>query len=193
MRARRRRPRWCRPNSAPGRRGRTGSHRRPRWRGRILRGGSRRDPFVLRCRLGERGSSMSTVKTGDDHLASLRDGRSVFIDGARVDDVTSHRAFRNAVGSAARLYDFQADPAQRELMTFASPDAPRRVSRCWQLPHDHAELVTRRRALEAWAQTHYGFLGRSPDHVASCIGGMVMGLDLFQAYDPRRAAALRDY
>jgi 4-hydroxyphenylacetate 3-monooxygenase len=53
--------------------------------------------------------------------------------------------------------------------------------------------VERRRALEAWAGLHFGFMGRSPDHVASCISGMFMGLDLFEAYDPKRAAAVRDY
>ena len=36
-------------------------------------------------------------------------------------------------------------------------------------------------------------MGRSPDHVASCISGMFMGIDVFEAYDPDRAGALRDY
>jgi 4-hydroxyphenylacetate 3-monooxygenase len=107
--------------------------------------------------------------------------------------VTIHEAFRNSVRSAARLYDFQADPAHVEAMTFASPDSRRRVSRCWQLPRFYAELVERRRALEAWAGLHFGFMGRSPDHVASCISGLYMGLDLFEAHDRDRAAAVRDY
>ena len=123
----------------------------------------------------------------------MRDGRDVSIEGAHVADVTTHPAFRNAVRSAARLYDFQAAPAHLEAMTFASPDSGLRVSRCWQLPRSYVELVERRRALEAWAGLHYGFMGRSPDHVASCIGGMYMGLDLFEAYDRKRAAAVHDY
>jgi 4-hydroxyphenylacetate 3-monooxygenase len=36
-------------------------------------------------------------------------------------------------------------------------------------------------------------LGRSPDHVASALSGMIMGIDQFEAYDQKRAAALRDY
>ena len=68
-------------------------------------------------------------------------------------------------------------------MTFASPDTGERISRCWQLPASYAELVTRREALVAWAETHFGFLGRSPDHVASCISGMYMGIGQFEAYD----------
>jgi 4-hydroxyphenylacetate 3-monooxygenase len=36
-------------------------------------------------------------------------------------------------------------------------------------------------------------LGRSPDHVASALSGMYMGIDLYEAVDPRRARALADY
>ena len=36
-----------------------------------------------------------SLLTGDADLGSLRDGREVWIDGGRVDDVTSHPAFRN--------------------------------------------------------------------------------------------------
>lgn len=133
------------------------------------------------------------IKDGAKHLASLRDGRTVWLRGAAVEDVTTHSAYRNAVRSAAALYDFQAAPANVELMTFEAPGAQCRVGRCWQLPTSYAELVTRRRALVAWAETHFGFMGRSPDHVASCLGGMVMGIDVFRAYDERRAAALLDY
>jgi hypothetical protein len=36
-------------------------------------------------------------------------------------------------------------------------------------------------------------MGRSPDHVASCISGMYMGIEQFEAFDAQRAAALQDY
>jgi 4-hydroxyphenylacetate 3-monooxygenase len=136
---------------------------------------------------------MIPIKTGQDHIESLQDGRDVYIDGARVADVTAHNAFRNSIRTVAALYDFQAKPGVSDTLTFASPDTGRRVNRCWQLPESYAELVERRRALEAWAELHFGFMGRSPDHVASCIGGMVMGLELFEAHDRKRATALRDY
>ena len=58
------------------------------------------------------------TKTGQEHLASLRDGRSIFIDGARVKDVTTHRAFRNVARSVGGLFDFANDASRRELMTF---------------------------------------------------------------------------
>lgn len=132
------------------------------------------------------------TKSGQEHLTSLRDHRTIFIDGARVEDVTTHQAFRHIASSAAKLFDFANDPAHRELMTFET-ETGGRANRIWQLPASYAELVARRQALEAWAGTHGGYLGRAPDHVASCISGLYMGLDVFKAYDPKRAAALEAY
>jgi 4-hydroxyphenylacetate 3-monooxygenase len=133
------------------------------------------------------------VKDGTKHIASLRDGRRIFIDGMCIDDHTHHPAFRNAIASAASLFDYQAQPQNLEKMTFTSPKSGDRVSRMWQLPTSLAELVERRQALEAWAELTFGMLGRSPDHVASCISGMYMGLDLFERHSSARASAVRDY
>jgi len=52
-----------------------------------------------------------------EFLASLRDGREVWVHGERVPDVTSHPAFRNSAGQLARLYDALHDPAQRDILT----------------------------------------------------------------------------
>ena len=133
------------------------------------------------------------AKDAAEHLASLEDGRAVWLDGARVENPTEHPAFRNAVRSAAGLYGYQADPANLEAMTFASPTAKRRVNRAWQMPTSLEELVQRRRALTAWAECHAGFMGRAPDHLASAVTGQIMGLEVFEAYDPARARAFHDY
>ena len=133
------------------------------------------------------------VKNGRTHIESLRDGRRIFIDGESVVDHTQHPAFRHAVATAASLYEYQAQPENLDTMTFVSPTSGDRVSRIWQLPTSLAELVERRRVLERWAELTCGMLGRSPDHVASCISGMYMGLDLFERHSPARASAVREY
>lgn len=132
------------------------------------------------------------IKTGSQHVASLKDGRQVYIDGEPAGDVTVHPAFRRTIATMATLYDFQSLPENRELMTFDLPDG-QRANRIWQLPRSYHDLVTRRRGLEAWTELHGGFLGRAPDHVASCLAGMYMGIDVFRAHDEARAAALADY
>ncbi len=132
------------------------------------------------------------IKTGSEHLASIRDGRAVFIDGKQVDDVTTHPAFRNSAATIGQLYDFQADPANRDLMLYKTSDGDY-ANRIWQLPTSYAELIERRKALVAWSELHAGYIGRGPEHVASCIAGMYMGREVFRAYDPKRADALEDY
>ena len=52
--------------------------------------------------------SATAPQTGAEYLESLRDGRTVFIYGERVSDVTTHPAFRN--GARSRLYDALHDP-----------------------------------------------------------------------------------
>ncbi|MDK3018862.1 4-hydroxyphenylacetate 3-hydroxylase family protein [Pseudodonghicola flavimaris] len=134
------------------------------------------------------------LKTGQQHISSLQDGRQVYLDGGLAGDVTVNPAYRNAVQSVAKIYDFQSAPENVELMTYEIPGkGGERANRIWQLPKSHAELVERRKALEAWTELHGGFLGRAPDHVASCIAGMYMGREVFEDYDPKRAKALSDY
>jgi 4-hydroxyphenylacetate 3-monooxygenase len=137
-------------------------------------------------------AAISPVKNGAQHLASLQDGRSVYLDGQLVGDVTQAKAYRNAVASAAGLYDYQAHPDNVERMTFDVGNG-HRISRAWQLPTSYAELVQRREALTEWAEQTCGFMGRSPDHVASALSGQYMGAAVFDAYDPARAKAFRDY
>ncbi len=132
-------------------------------------------------------------KTGAEHIKSLRDGRAVYLDGKLVADVTTHPAYRNAVASAALLYDYQSRPENLELMTFVPEAGAQRVNRCWQMPRNYDELVQRRKALQAWAQVSYGFMGRSPDHVASTLIGQCMGLEVFRKHGPARAKALANY
>lgn len=136
---------------------------------------------------------MAICKTGTEHLSSLKDGRTVYIDGALVPDVTVHPAFRNSVASAASLYDFQAAPENVELMTFAPNGTNHRINRAWQIPKNHAEMVLRRKALTAWAECSYGFMGRSPDHLASALVGQRIGLDVFRRGGEERAKAFADY
>ncbi len=133
------------------------------------------------------------TRTGADYIKNVQDGRSIYLDGQLIENAAEHPAFRNALATVARLYDFQAAPENQELMTFQSPTSGGRVNRCWQLPHSYEELVQRREAITAWAELTFGFMGRSPDHVASSLSGMAMGIDVFQRHGEDRAKALMDY
>jgi 4-hydroxyphenylacetate 3-monooxygenase len=50
------------------------------------------------------------IRSGEQHIASLRDGREIYLDGELVDDVTTHPAYRGAVASIGRMLIFRARP-----------------------------------------------------------------------------------
>jgi 4-hydroxyphenylacetate 3-monooxygenase len=133
------------------------------------------------------------ARDGNAYLSSLRDQRSILIDGRKVADVTSDPCFRNVVATAARLYDFQAAAENLASMTFESPTSGERVNLAWQLPKTYGDLVRRRQAIETWSELSCGMIGRSPDHVASTLAGFRMGITAFRAYDKARAGALESY
>jgi 4-hydroxyphenylacetate 3-monooxygenase len=54
------------------------------------------------------------IRTGAEYRESLKDGRTVYVNGERVKDVTTYPPFKGVVDSLAMLYDLQHDPAHRQ-------------------------------------------------------------------------------
>src|ERR1700684_685038 len=100
-------------------------------------------------------SGPGKMRSGEEYLRSLKDGRHVYADGELVKDVTTHPAFREAAKSVARLFDVAAAPENRELMTYPSPRTGAPVWRAWQIPRSHADLRAKRLAAEAWAEATF--------------------------------------
>jgi 4-hydroxyphenylacetate 3-monooxygenase len=106
--------------------------------------------------------------TGAEYMQSLRDGREVYIDGERVQDVTTHPAFRNAVRSIARLYDALHDPKQQAVLTCPTDTGSGGYThRFFRVPRSREDLVGAQRAIAAWSRLSYGWMGRTPDYKAA--------------------------
>src|SRR5258705_5964658 len=127
------------------------------------------------------------IRTGAQYIASLKDDRTVYVNGERVADVTEHPAFSAAVRSIAQLYDLAAFPEHREIMTFPSPATGEPVNMCFLIPRTPEDLAARRHAHRLWADATFGFMGRSPDHVPGFITGFAMRPDLFAQHGQRFA------
>ena len=117
------------------------------------------------------------LKTGKEHLESLRDGRVVYVGNERIDDVTTHVAFRHGAQTVADIYDMKADPANRELMSYEEDGA--RHSMYFLKAKSRDDLRRRTAAHRKIAEMTYGLFGRSPDHVASFVAGMATDPSVF--------------
>jgi 4-hydroxyphenylacetate 3-monooxygenase len=62
------------------------------------------------------------LMSGKEYLQSIRDGRTLYFGRERITDQTRQPAFAGGARTYAQLYDLKADPALRDLMTFADND-----------------------------------------------------------------------
>jgi 4-hydroxyphenylacetate 3-monooxygenase len=113
------------------------------------------------------------MRTGQQYRESLRDGRTVYVYGERVPDVTSHPAFAGIVDTVAGLYDFASDPANG--MIHRNPDTGTDANKSFLIPRSLDDLRTRHEAIVTWAKQTNGLVGRGPDHLASVLAGLASG------------------
>jgi aromatic ring hydroxylase len=102
------------------------------------------------------------IRTGEQYLESLRDGRRVFYNGGFIDDLTTHPATRGYAHSVAEYYDLHHDPALVDTLTFVDSTDGVRRSRAWKLPRSKEDLVERRKFHEFWFRHFFGVFGRLP-------------------------------
>ena len=117
------------------------------------------------------------ARTGKEYVDGLRDGREVWLDGARVGDVTDHPAFTGAVGSIAAVYDLQHEAADDCLVPHPGTGEPVNVSHL--IPRSRDDLERRHRGLRRIAELSVGLLGRTPDYVNVTFAGFAGRSDVW--------------
>ena len=122
------------------------------------------------------------LMTGDDYLDSIRDGRRVFVGGERIEDVTTHPAFRNAARSFAMIYDRKRAAENRDVMTFEEDGET--FSTYFLLPRTREDLWRRFETHRRIASWTHGLIGRSPDNFPSYVSGLVMDPAMFDRIRP---------
>lgn len=112
------------------------------------------------------------IRTGEQFLAGLRDGRAVWIDGTRVDDVTAHPELQGCAREIAAYYDLQHQEEYRDLFTIKSPTTGEPVSRAYQTPETSEDLIRWREMIETVMRLNGGTMGRLPEYMATIMVGL---------------------
>ena len=86
------------------------------------------------------------IRTGADYRDSIRDNREVYVNGERVNDVTTHPMFKPLVDIRARIYDMQHDPETRGIMTVEENGEINAVGNA--LPYTQDDWWAKRRATD---------------------------------------------
>jgi 3,5,6-trichloropyridin-2-ol/2,4,6-trichlorophenol monooxygenase len=103
------------------------------------------------------------MRTGNDYLKSLGDGRVVWVGNEKIDDVATHPLTRDYANRVAQFYDLHFRADLQDALTFVDENGVRR-SRQWQDPHDTAGLRAKRNYHETiLREITGGSYGRLPD------------------------------
>ena len=122
------------------------------------------------------------IRTGAEVIEGLRDGRQVFVDGERVDDVATDRRFAGGARTVAELYDMQHAPALTDAMTYASPETGEPVGLSFIQPASRDDLARRRVMVKHWHDHTFGMFGRAPDFINVMLAGYAAAPETFGPY-----------
>lgn len=89
------------------------------------------------------------LRTGEEHLARLSDGRRVYYRGQLVADVTKHPILQAPAWHSAWLFDLHFDPELAPRLTARDPETGEPISSFYQAPTNAEALVARSDLIEA--------------------------------------------
>ena len=125
------------------------------------------------------------IRTGEQYRESLRDGREVWINGERVNDVSRHPLFKPAVDIRARIYDMQHEKAAQQIMTYEEEGERFAIGN--RLPREQKDWHDKRLAVDTVLNDIGGVVTRVGDETVGEMWSLWDGKDILNEIDPRFA------
>jgi len=95
------------------------------------------------------------LKTPQEYKESLRDGREVYLDGERVEDVTTHPKLKVAMETAAFDYEMAEMPEYRDLAVVRDEKTGEEFSRYFHRPKNGEDLLKRHELMLVASRLNY--------------------------------------
>ena len=128
------------------------------------------------------------LRTGQDYIESLRDGREVWIDGEQVQDVPTHPAFAPVVNVRARIYDLPREGGTKELLTYVDEQTAERCATTSRPPHTREDWRNKQASVDAILDEAGGVVTRVGDETVGEMWSLFDGQDVLNEIDPQFAA-----
>ncbi|CAN7355069.1 4-hydroxyphenylacetate 3-hydroxylase family protein [Caballeronia sp. 15715] len=127
------------------------------------------------------------IRTGEQYRDSIRDGRQVWINGERVNDVTTHPMFKPIVDIRARIYDMAHEKATQGVMSYADETTGERNAIGLKLPYTQQDWHDKRLAVDTVLDDVGGIATRVGDETIGEMWSLYDGKDVLNEVDPRFA------
>jgi 4-hydroxyphenylacetate 3-monooxygenase len=131
--------------------------------------------------------------TGERFLNSLQDGRNVWLDGTRVENVVEHPAFQGTLTTLKHLFDTLDDCEMRDQVGFRSPLSGEYVHNAYLVPTCKEDLKRRTTAFEIWDRKTNGVMSRLSEYARSLVTGWYAARERYQAFDKQFSEKITRY
>ena len=133
------------------------------------------------------------ICTGEEYLSRLNDGREVWLQGGRVDNVSTHPGLRRGAATMGKLLDRQHDTGLSEILTYNEAGHDQRFAMSFLTPKSIHDVARRGAALYDWAKWSNGMMGRTPDYLNGSFMAFAAAADYFSQCRPSFATNVRNY
>jgi 4-hydroxybutyryl-CoA dehydratase / vinylacetyl-CoA-Delta-isomerase len=128
------------------------------------------------------------IRTVEQYVESLRDGRIIYINGEKVPDITKHPSFKGPINSRAMSYYLYNHPNFKDLLTLEEDGE--RFLFLWKQPRNSEDLVRRRELYITCMRWGAGMSGMGPDSLAA---SGIVAAKIDKAKGTHYSDAIEDY
>jgi len=125
------------------------------------------------------------LRTGEQYRESIQDGRNVWVDGKKVDDVPNHPTFKPIVDIRARIYDMAHEKQFSDKLSYTDENTNEKNCIGSKLPKTQKDWSLKREAIKTIMYEIGAVVTRVGDETAGEMWSLYDGTDILNEVDPR--------
>ncbi|RXZ79150.1 4-hydroxyphenylacetate 3-hydroxylase [Paenibacillaceae bacterium] len=130
---------------------------------------------------------------GERFIKSLNDGRTVWYEGARLEQLSIHPAFKGTLDTIRQLFNMIDEPATRDIVGYQVPGKPHYAHRSFLVPYSKEDLAKRSASFAHWSQSTHGMMSRLSDYARSVVTGWYAARKQLGQLDPHFETKISAY
>ncbi|MGI9500362.1 MAG: 4-hydroxyphenylacetate 3-hydroxylase N-terminal domain-containing protein, partial [Geminicoccaceae bacterium] len=131
------------------------------------------------------------IRTGEDYRRSIQDGREVWMNDEKVEDVTTHPSFKPIVDIRARMYDMAHEAEHQSLFAYQDDETGELNPTFHKPPLVQQDWWDKRNAVDALLHDVGGIVARVGDEHVGELWSLYDGQDVLDAMDPSFSENIR--
>ncbi|WP_102693002.1 4-hydroxyphenylacetate 3-hydroxylase family protein [Rummeliibacillus pycnus] len=123
-------------------------------------------------------------------LKHFQDGRNVWLNGEKVENLIEHDAFKGTIQTISTL---MREIEERDEVGFWNETLNQHSHKAFLIPKTLEDLQQRKAAFQFWSKKTYGVMSRLSDYAYSLITGYYIDRFEFDVYDPEFSRKIEKY